>query len=117
MAGELRKDALSEICCAGVKPTGTVTVDGVTETRIPESKLTVAVPVLFLLASAWAVKVSVGAGFGKFERGGAVYVNTFEPLVVVMTQVPTDPPFSMEPVVQFPVTAFGFASEAVGSGV
>ena len=34
-----------------------------------------------------------------------------------MTHVPTVPPFSDDPLVQFPVTAFGLGTEVVGSGV
>ena len=43
-----------------------------TETRMPVSKVIVAVPFLLLLAEAAAVNVSVGIGFGKFARAGAV---------------------------------------------
>ena len=53
-------------------PTGTVTVEGVTETRMPESRLIVALPVLLLFASASAANVRVGAGFGKADNAGAV---------------------------------------------
>jgi hypothetical protein len=61
---------------AGVTPTGIFTAVGVTETRMPESKLIVAVPVFFLSASAVAVSVIVGSCVGKLERAGAVNVTT-----------------------------------------
>src|SRR5580700_2940308 len=61
---------------AGVTPTGIFTVVGVTETRIPESKLIVAVPVFFLSASAVAVSVIAGSTVGKFASAGAVKVTT-----------------------------------------
>ena len=72
VAGEFKNDALSESFCAGVIPTGAVTLEGVTETRIPESKVIAAVPVLLLFASACAVNVMVGAGLGNAESAGAV---------------------------------------------
>ena len=115
--GEFCSDAWKDAVGAGVIPTGTVTVKGLMETRIPESRLIVAVAVFFLSASAVAVKVSVGAGLGKSARAGAVKVRTFDPLVVVVTQVPMLPPLSFMPVVQVPVTAFGFGVEDVGNGV
>src|ERR1700686_1194253 len=46
------------------EPVATVAVAGVTVTRIPESKLMVAVPVFFLLAFEVAVMVTVGGGLG-----------------------------------------------------
>ena len=46
------------------EPVATVAVEGVTVTRIPESKATVAVPVFFLLALEVAVMVIVGGGLG-----------------------------------------------------
>ena len=42
---EFCNDAENCTVCAGVTPTGTVTLAGVTDTRIPESRPTVAVPV------------------------------------------------------------------------
>ena len=45
-------------------PVATVAVGGATVTRIPESKLMVAVPVFFLLAFEVAVMVMVGGGLG-----------------------------------------------------
>jgi len=46
------------------EPVATVAVAGVTVTRIPESRLMVAVPVFFLLAFEVAVMVTVGGGLG-----------------------------------------------------
>jgi hypothetical protein len=46
------------------EPVDTVAVAGVTVTRIPESKVIVAVPVFFLLAFEVAVTVMVGGGLG-----------------------------------------------------
>jgi hypothetical protein len=90
--GAFRNDGKNVLVCAGVKPTGTVAVAGVTETRIPESNWTVAVAVLLLSASAVAVNVRTGTnGFGKFARDGAVYVSTFEPFAVVIVHVPMLP--------------------------
>src|ERR1700741_2419410 len=66
------KFAVNWICCAGVNPTGAVAEGGVTETRIPVSKVTVTVPVFLLLAAAAAVKVRVGMGLEKFFCVGAV---------------------------------------------
>ena len=45
-------------------------MEGVTVTRIPESKVTVAEPVFFLLAFEVAVMLMVGGGFGT--AAGAV---------------------------------------------
>src|SRR5260221_209898 len=68
-------------------PTGTVAVAGVIETRIPESRPTCPVPVFFLSASAVAIKLTMGIGFGKLLSDGAVYVKTFEPLVALVVHV------------------------------
>ena len=46
------------------EPVATVAVAGTTVTRIPESRLMVAVPVFFLLALEVAVMVMVGGGLG-----------------------------------------------------
>ena len=46
------------------EPVATVAVAGVTVTRIPESRLMVAMPVFFLSALEVAVMVIVGGGFG-----------------------------------------------------
>jgi hypothetical protein len=90
--GAFRNDGKNVVVCAGVRPTGTVAVAGVIETRIPESNCTIAVAVLFLAASAVAVNVRTGMnGFGKFARDGAVYVSTFEPFAVVIVHVPMLP--------------------------
>jgi hypothetical protein len=90
--GAFRKEGKNVLLCAGVNPTGTVAVAGVTDTRIPESSATIAVPVFFLSASAVAVNVRIGTnGFGKFARDGAVYVSTFEPFAVVIVHVPMLP--------------------------
>lgn len=117
--GEFNKDAVKVTDWFGVNPTGTVAVAGETETRMPESKPTVAVPVFLLSASAVAVKVSRGVGFGKFASEGAVYVKTFEPFVVVITHEPIFPltPVIVPPLVQFPVTAVGLGCAVVGNGV
>src|SRR5208283_3854701 len=115
--GEFCKLAWKVVVCAGVIPTGTVTDKGLMETRIPESRLIVAVAVFLVSASAVAVKVRVGAGLGKLAREGAVKVRTFDPLVVVITQEPMVPPLSFIPVVQVPVTAFGVGVVAVGKGL
>src|SRR5579863_2356772 len=68
---------------AGVTPTGIFTVVGVTETRIPESSVIVAVLFAFLSASAVAVSVIVGSCVGKLERGGAVNVTTVVSVEIV----------------------------------
>jgi hypothetical protein len=52
------------------EPVATVAVAGVTVTRIPESRVIVAVPVFFLLAFEVAVIVIVGGGLGTLA--GAV---------------------------------------------
>lgn len=71
--GAFRNDGKNVVVCAGVRPTGTVAVAGVTDTRIPESNCTVTAAVFFLSASAVAVKVRSGTnGFGKFVKDGAV---------------------------------------------
>ena len=72
--GEL---AMNCSVCAGVRPTTTGAVNGLMESRIPESRRTVPVPVFLGLASADAVKVIVGKGLGNLSSGGAVYVRTF----------------------------------------
>ena len=114
-----KKDGLKEACCAGDSPTGTVTDAGVTDTRIPESNPTIAFPVFLVSASEVAVKVSTGTGLGKLDKVGAVYVRTFEPLVVVITHVPNVPvpPGNVPPLVQEPVLAVGLGTVVVGSGV
>jgi hypothetical protein len=116
-AGEFSREAVNFTVAAGVSPTGTVAVVGEREPRIPESSVTVAVAVFLVFASAVAVKVSVGGGLGKLANEGAVKVRTLDPLVVVITQVPIEPPFILWPLVQVPVTAAGFWLEAVGKGV
>jgi hypothetical protein len=63
-----------------------------------------------------AVKVRVGGGLGKLDKEGAVKVSTLDPFVVVITQVPIEPPFMLCPLVQVPVTAAGFWLDAVGRG-
>ena len=73
---EFNSDAENCTVCAGFTPTGTVEVVGVTATRMPESRATVAVPVLPVSAVAAAVSVNVGIGLGNFESGGAVNVMT-----------------------------------------
>ena len=78
-----------------MRPTGTVAVVGVTETRIPESRPTCPVPVLLWFASAVAIKLMTGIGFGNLLSDGAVYVNTFEPFVELVVQVPMLPPFTV----------------------
>jgi len=115
--GEFSSDGWKTTVAAGDKPTGTVTVDGESEARIPEFSVTMAVAVFLLSASASAVKVSVGGGLGKLANEGAVKVRTFEPSVVLITQVPIEPPLRVCPLVQFPVTAAGFWLVAVGRGV
>jgi hypothetical protein len=65
-------EALKDAVCAGVIPTGTVAVVGVIETRIPESKPTCAVAVFLWSASAAAIKLRTGIGFGKLLKDGAV---------------------------------------------
>jgi hypothetical protein len=73
LAGEtFKKLAVNCTCCAGLISVGTVAVDGVTDTRMPVSSVNSAVPFLFLAASAAAVNVIVGMGFGKFDNVGAV---------------------------------------------
>ena len=68
----LSNEALNTACCAGVMPTGTVAVNGVIETRIPESSPACPVPVFEWSASAVAIKLMTGIGFGKLLRDGAV---------------------------------------------
>lgn len=68
----LSNEALKEAVWAGLIPTGTVAVNGVIETRIPESRPTCPVPVFFLSASAVAIKLRTGMGFGKLVSDGAV---------------------------------------------
>jgi hypothetical protein len=115
--GEFVKVTLKLAVCGGLNPTGTVAVVGVIATRIPESRVTVAVAVLLWSASAVAVKVRVGGGTGKLLSAGAVYVSTFDPFVLEVTQVPMLPPFRLWPDVHVPVTAFGFGLEVVDRGV
>ena len=43
--GEFCNEAVNFTTCAGVTPTGTVAVEGLTVTRIPESRVTLVVPV------------------------------------------------------------------------
>src|SRR5208337_3841603 len=112
--GEFTRDAWKTTVAGGVNPTGTVTDCGAISARIPESRVTVAVAVFLLSASASAVKVSVGGGLGKLANEGAVKVRTFDPFVVVITQVPIEPPLRVCPLVHFPVTAAGFWLDAVG---
>ena len=114
----LSSEALNDAVCAGVMPTGTVAVRGLIETRIPESSPTWPVPVFFLSASAVAIKLRTGMGFGKLLSDGAVYVSTFEPFVELVVHVPMLPPFTVWPEVHgaaFVGTGLGVA--VVGSGV
>jgi hypothetical protein len=94
MGGVFSSEAVKDTPCAGLNPTGTVAVVGVTATRMPVSSATTAVPVFLWSASAVAVNVSVGTGFGKFASAGAVYVNTLLGAVGVVVQVPRLPLFS-----------------------
>ena len=120
-AGEMFKnDGVNCTCCAGVNPTGTVAVVGVVETRIPVSIETIAVPVFLWSASAVAVNVIVGMGFGKFANVGAVYVNTLLGAVGVSVHVPIVPvpPCNLSPLLQvLTVTCFGAGVCVVGVGV
>jgi hypothetical protein len=68
----LSNEGLKDAVCAGVIPTGTVAVRGEIETRIPESRPICAVPVFLWSASAVAIKLRTGIGFGKLLRDGAV---------------------------------------------
>jgi hypothetical protein len=68
----LSNEASNDAVCAGVMPTGTVAVNGVIETRIPESSPTWPVPVFLWSASAVAIKLMMGIGFGKLLKDGAV---------------------------------------------
>lgn len=68
----LSNDTVKDAVCAGVMPTGTVAVNGVIETRIPESSATCPVPVFLWSASAVAMKLMTGMGLGKLLREGAV---------------------------------------------
>lgn len=72
VGGVFSSEAVNDTVAVGLRPTGTVAVEGVTEARIPESRLTTAVPVFLWLASAVAVKVMTGIGFGKLASVGAV---------------------------------------------
>ena len=67
----LRSEMLKTAVCGGVIPTGTVAVNGLIETRIPESRPTCPVAVFFLSASAVAIKLTMGIGFGKLLNDGA----------------------------------------------
>jgi hypothetical protein len=58
--GACKKDGKNVAVCFGVKPTGTVAVLGVTDTRIPESNPICTAAVFFLSTSAVAVKVRIG---------------------------------------------------------
>jgi hypothetical protein len=109
-------DTLNVAFCAGFIPTGTVAEVGVTDTRIPVSSATCPAPVFFVSASAAAVNVSTGIGFGKLPSEGAVYVSTLELFEVEVTHDPTFPPFKVDPDVHVPVTAFGVGLAVVGSG-
>jgi hypothetical protein len=116
--GTFKNDAVNCTCCAGFNPTGTVTVRGVTDARMPVSSETTAVPFLLVAAVAAAVKVSVGIGLGKFASAGAVYVKTFVAAVGVLVQVPMLPPFTVWPLVQFASeVGGGLGFEVVGNGV
>src|SRR6266436_6223592 len=70
--GEFMNDGKNVAVCGGVMPTGTVAVRGVIETRIPESRPTCPVPVFLWSASAVAIKLIMGIGFGKLLKDGAV---------------------------------------------
>lgn len=72
VGGVLSSEAVKETAAAGLSPTGTVAEDGVIDVRMPESRLTTAVPFLLVFAVAAAVNVMVGIGFGKFASVGAV---------------------------------------------
>jgi hypothetical protein len=91
MGGVFSSETVKETPCAGFNPTGTVAVDGVTETRMPVSSVIIAVPVFLWSASAVAVNVSVGTGFGKFASAGAVYVKTLLGADGVLVHVPRLP--------------------------
>jgi hypothetical protein len=68
----LSSEALNDAVCAGFMPTGTVAVNGLMETRIPESKPTCPVPVFLWSASAVAIKLMTGMGLGKLLSDGVV---------------------------------------------
>jgi len=68
----LRSETLNTAFCGGVIPTGTVAVDGLIEMRIPESRPTCPVAVFLWSASAVAIKLMTGIGFGKLLNDGAV---------------------------------------------
>ena len=70
--GEFWNDGENVAVCAGTMPTGTVAVGGVIDTRIPESSPTCPVPVFLWSASAVAIKLMMGIGFGKLLNDGAV---------------------------------------------
>ena len=72
VGGVFSSEAVNATDAAGLSPTGTVGAAGLTEARIPESRITTAVPVFLVFAVAAAVKVMVGIGFGKLASVGAV---------------------------------------------
>jgi hypothetical protein len=59
-----KNEGVNLVVAAGFSPTGTVAVDGVIDARMPESSLTVPVPLLFFSAVEVAVSVITGAGCG-----------------------------------------------------
>src|SRR5271169_3734672 len=121
LAGEtFKNEAVNCTCCAGCNSVGTVAVAGDIETRMPVSSVSVAVPVFFVAASAAAVNVIVGIGFGKFDSEGAVYVRTLLGAVGVVVQVPIAPvpPCILSPLLQFfTVCCVGFGTVVVGASM
>ena len=116
--GPLARFAVNWICCDGLKPTGAVALAGDTATRMPESKVSTAVPFLAVSAAAAAVNVITGIGFGKFDNAGAVYDSVLFVVLWVVVQVPIDPPFTVCPLVQFAaLVVFGLGVDCVGVGV
>jgi hypothetical protein len=116
--GPLARLAVNWICCAGLKPTGAVALEGDTATRIPESRETTAAPVLPVLAAAADVKVIVGMGFGKLDKAGAVYDSVLFTVLWFVVHVPMDPPFTVCPLVQFAgLVVLGLGFDCVGAGV
>ena len=70
-------------------------------------------------ASAVAIKLRTGIGFGKLFRDGAVYVSTFEPFVELVVHVPILPPFTVSPDLHAigVLIGVGFGVAVVGKGV
>jgi hypothetical protein len=120
VGGVFSSEAVNATDAAGLSPTGTVGDVGLTDARMPESSVTTAVPVFFLLALAVAVKVIVGIGFGKLASVGAVYVSTLFAESGVLDHVPMFPvpPCILSPLLQFlTVTEVGLGFEVVAAGV